>query len=81
LRDAVPGPEAATVQFALRVAGIHANADFGPCALQKPYQDQQVKRLLHGLATRKGNAIDVVGPVCGCHLLGDDVLYYYYSVP
>src|SRR5712691_2877435 len=40
LRDAVPGPEAATVQFVLRVAGVHTDAEFGPCALQTPYQAQ-----------------------------------------
>src|ERR1700682_5066553 len=27
--------------------------------------------MLHRLTTRKGDAVKEVGPVCGCHLLGD----------
>ena len=37
LRDAVPGPEAATVQFTFRVPGIHPDAEFRLRTLQKPY--------------------------------------------
>ena len=70
-----PGNETRVVDYVKKV--LEAEGMPGIVAAKDPARANLIVRLkgnrglLHGLATRKGDAIDFVGPACGCDLVGD----------